>query len=94
MNFHKKGLNQLIGKICLGLVDKLILTHKDRLLRFGSPLLFKLCNFYGTSVVILENSQEKSFEAELVADVIEIMTVYTAKLHGKRSHSNLRKKVA
>ena len=66
----------------------MVLTHKDRLLRFGSPLLFKLCEFYNCEVVILEKQLNKSFEHELVADVIEIMTVFTAKMYGKRSHRN------
>ena len=74
--------------ICHDRVQRLILTHKDRLLRFGSPLLFKLCEFFGTEVIVLEEKSAKSFEQELVADVIEVMTVFTAKMHGKRSHKN------
>jgi len=88
LNYKKKGLQKLIKMICKSDVSRLVLTHKDRLLRFGSPLLFKLCQFFNTEVVILETEKEKSFEQELVADVIEIMTVFTAKMYGKRSHKN------
>ncbi len=88
INYNKKGLNKLIDLICKHKVSRLVLTHKDRLLRFGSPLLFKLCDFFGTEILVLEEKQAKSFEQELVADVIEIMTVFTAKMHGKRSHRN------
>lgn len=88
INYKKKGLNRLIKLICQGKVSRLVLTHKDRLLRFGSPLLFKLCEFNNCEVVILEKQLNKSFEQELVADVIEIMTVFTAKMYGKRSHRN------
>lgn len=88
INYNKKGLKKLIHKICSYQVSELILTHKDRLLRFGSPLLFRLCEFYGTKVVILDDENTKSFEQELVADVIEIMTVFTAKMYGKRAHKN------
>ena len=42
VNYKKRGLNKLLELICAGKVAKLVLTHKDRLLRFGSPLLFKL----------------------------------------------------
>lgn len=87
-HYKKKGLNKLINLICHGKVQRLVLTHKDRLLRFGSALLFKLCDFFGTEVIALEEKNNKSFEQELVADVIEIMTVFTAKMHGKRSHRN------
>jgi putative resolvase len=88
INYNKKGLTKLIKLICKQKVSRLILTHKDRLLRFGSPLLFKLCEFFGTEILVLEDKQTKTFEEELVADVIEIMTVFTAKMHGKRSHRN------
>jgi predicted site-specific integrase-resolvase len=88
INYKKKGLNKLIKLICEGKVSRLVLTHKDRLLRFGSPLLFKLCDFFGCEVKVLENQLNSSFEQELVADVIEIMTVFTAKMYGKRSHRN------
>jgi len=36
LNYYKKGLRQLIGRICAGEVERLVLAHKDRLLRFGS----------------------------------------------------------
>lgn len=88
LNYKKRGLVKLISLICNRQVSRLVLTHKDRLLRFGSPLLFKLCNFFNTEVVIIEDKQDKTFEQELVADVIEIMTVFTAKMYGRRSHSN------
>lgn len=93
INYQKKGLNKLISLICCGDVSHLILTHKDRLLRFGSSLLFKICEYYGTQVIILDDPHNPSFEQQLVTDVLEIITVYSAKLYGKRSHSK-RKKVA
>lgn len=88
LNYKKKGLNKLIDLICTQRVSRLVLTHKDRLLRFGSPLLFKLCQFFGTEVIILDAEKNLSFEQELVTDVIELMTVFTARMYGKRSHRN------
>ena len=88
INFKKKVLNKLIDLICRKKISKLILTHKDRLLRFGSALLFKLCAFFGTKVIVLNEIKTVSFEQELANDVIEIMTVFTARMYGKRSHKN------
>ena len=88
LNFRKKGLNQLIEKICRGEIKTLVLIHRDRLLRFGSEIIFKLCDIFGTQVKILGKMAKKTFEEELVSDVLEIMTVFTAKIYGKRSHSN------
>ena len=88
INYKKKGLTKLIDLICSNKVSRIVLTNKDRLLRFGSPLLFKLCKFFDVEVIILEEQDHKTFEQQLVADVIEIMTVFTAKMHGRRSHQN------
>jgi putative resolvase len=90
INYNRRGLQQLIGEICLGRVERLVLTHRDRLMRFGSPLLFKLCQFYGTEVVILNDKKGGTFEEELANDVIEIMTVYCAKIYGRRAQQNRR----
>jgi len=94
INYNKKGLTKLINLLCNNKISRLVLTHKDRLLRFGSPLLFKLCDFFKVEIVILEECSKKTFEQELVADVIEIMTVFTAKMYGKRSHKNKKANMA
>jgi excisionase family DNA binding protein len=89
LNYQKRGLRQLIQRICAGQVGRLVLTHKDRLLRFGSELIFALCEEFGVEVVIINrNDQPPSFEEELVQDVLEISTVFSARLYGSRSHKN------
>ena len=88
LDYNKRGLRQLISKICSGEVGRLVLTHKDRLLRFGSELVFSLCEHFGTEVVIVNASEETSFEEDLASDVIEIVTVFSARLYGSRSHKN------
>lgn len=88
LDCHKKGLRQLIKRICSGEIGRLVVTHKDRLLRFGSELVFSLCEHFGTEVVIVNASEESSFEDELVQDVLEIITVFSARLYGSRSHKN------
>jgi predicted site-specific integrase-resolvase len=68
----------------------LVLNHKDRLLRFGSEIIFSLCKHFGVEIIILEESMQSSFEQELAADVIELMTVFSSKLYGRRAHQNKR----
>jgi putative resolvase len=88
LNYQKKGLKQLIQRTCSGQVGRLVITHKDRLLRFGSDLVFSICEQFGTEVVIINSSEELSFEEELAQDVLEIITVFSARLYGARSHKN------
>lgn len=86
MNYYKEGLTTLIHKILENNVRRLILTHKDRLLRFGAELIFSICEAKGVEVVILNKGEEKaSFEEDLAKDVLEIITVFSARLYGSRS---------
>ena len=88
MNYKKKGLKKLIGLIISGEVHHIVLTHKDRLLRFGYPLIEMIAWHFGTKMTILGCHDEDNFETTLAKDVIQLMTVFCAKLHGKRSHKN------
>jgi len=88
LNYSKKGLKRLISLITNNQVERLVLTHKDRLLRFGSELIFSLCEIFGTEVVIINRTEDASFEEDLANDVLEIITVFSARLYGSRSHKN------
>jgi len=88
LNYSKKGLKRLITLITNNQVERLILTHKDRLLRFGSELVFSLCEIFGTEVVIINRTEDSTFEEDLASDVLEIITVFSARLYGSRSHKN------
>ena len=88
MNYNKKGLLRLLELIVDGQMSRLVLTHKDRLLRFGAEIIFRICELKGIEIVIINKGEQPSFEEELTDDVMEIMTVFSAKLHGRRSHKS------
>ena len=89
MNYYKKGLTTLISRILDDGVKRLVLTHKDRLLRFGAELIFSVCEAKGVEVVIINRGEEEaSFEEDLAKDVLEIITVFSARLYGSRSGKN------
>ncbi len=58
MNDYKKGLTKLLNLILEGKVKRLVLTHKDRLLRFGAELIFAICEAKEVEVVIINKGQE------------------------------------
>lgn len=64
------------------------MTHKDRLLRFGAEIIFTLCEAKNIEVILINQGEEVSFEEELAQDVLEIITVFSARLYGSRSHKN------
>ena len=88
MNYRKKGLQTLLEKLLNGKIERLVLTHKDRLLRFGAELIFSVCEMKGVEVVIINKGEEASFEEDLAQDVLEIITVFSVRLYGSRSKKN------
>lgn len=84
INYNKKGLNQLIDMIIDGEVEKVVILYKDRLLRFGFEIIENLCNKHGTTIEIIDNSEETE-EQELVEDLTQIITVFSCGLKGKRA---------
>lgn len=85
INYNKNGLNKLIDMITNSEVEKIVILYKDRLLRFGFEIIENLCNKYGTTIEIIDNT-EKTEEQELVEDLIQIVTVFSCKLQGKRAN--------
>ena len=88
MNYYKKGLTKLLDAVLDDRVGRLVLTHKDRLLRFGAELVFSICEAKGVEVVIINQGDDTTFEEDLAADVLEIITVFSARLYGSRSRKN------
>lgn len=88
MNYHKKGLKRLLHDIIEGQIGRLVITHKDRLLRFGAELVFSMCEAKQVEVVILNQGEDTTFEEDLAKDVLEIITVFSARLYGSRSRKN------
>src|SRR3990167_9621086 len=88
MNYYKKGLKQLLNLLLEGKIGRLVLTHKDRLLRFGAELIFAICEAREVEIIIINQGSEPKFEEELAKDVLEIITVFSARLYGSRSRKN------
>ncbi len=93
MNYHKKGLRKLLNAILEGKCGRLVITHKDRLLRFGAELVFAVCEAKNVEVVIINSNHgcegaDTTFEEDLAHDVLEIITVFSARLYGSRSHKS------
>ena len=90
MNYRKKGLQELLELILRRRTTRLVVTHKDRLLRFGAELIFSLCELQGIEIVIIHQGEQPSYEEELAQDVLEITTVLSARPYGARRHRSQR----
>jgi putative resolvase len=88
LNYKRKGFNQVIEQIEVGQVARLIIGYEDRFVRFGYDWFEQFCERHGTQITVV-NGKTFSPEEELVRDLIAIVTVFSARLHGLRSHKNL-----
>lgn len=88
LNYNKKGLKELINLISSNEIDRIVINYKDRLIRFGFELIEQLCQINNVEIEIINLTEDKSYEEELVEDILSIITVFSAKLYGSRSHKN------
>ncbi len=85
INCRRKGLLELLDRINQGEVEKVVILYKDRLSRFGFELIEYMSSLHGCEIEIIDNTQ-KTEQEELVEDLVQIITVFSCKLQGKRAH--------
>ena len=85
INCRRKGLLELLDRINQGEVEKVVILYKDRLSRFGFELIEYMASLHGCEIEIIDNTQ-KTEQEELVEDLVQIITVFSCKLQGKRAH--------
>ena len=85
INYKKKGLKQLLKLITQNKVEKVVVLYKDRLLRFGFELIEYIASLYNCEIEIIDTTK-KSEQQELVEDLVQIITVFSCKLQGKRAN--------
>lgn len=95
MNFSKPGLDELLTKLLNGEFRdaKLLVEHKDRLARWAVPLIEKVASHAGVEIEYVEQ-QELGDEEMLVADLLAITTIFSAKLYSSRSSERRKKKLS
>ena len=76
---------ELMKRISQNKVDKVVVFYKDRLLRFGFELVEYIASLYDCDIEIIDHT-EKTEQQEFVEDLVQIITVFSCKLQGKRAN--------
>jgi predicted site-specific integrase-resolvase len=94
LNFRRQGFRSILDKCMRGVVSEVAMLHRDRLCRFAFELVEDILSQHGVKIVVYDQSKsnERSSEQELAEDLLSIVTVFTARYHGKRSHQNILSK--
>lgn len=69
-------------------VNRIFVTYKERLSRFGYELIETICKKHDVDIIILNETQEKPLEQELAEDMMMLLASFSGKLYGSRSHKN------
>jgi predicted site-specific integrase-resolvase len=88
LDYQRTRFNHLMEQIELAQVRRLIIAHKDRLVRFGFEWFAGFCTRHGTELLIV-NGESLSPDHELVQDLLSIIHVFSARLYGLRSYEKV-----
>ena len=83
INYTKPGLKKLIDKINRKEIDLIVVLYKDRLIRFGFELVEYFASLNDVKIEVLDKI-DKNQDQELVEDLVQIVTVFSCKIQGKR----------
>ena len=86
MNEKRPGLISLMNEIVQNKISKVVISHKDRLTRFGFGYLETIFKMYNTEIEIINLEDDKSFQEELTEDLIAIIHHFGMKFYGKRKN--------
>jgi len=92
LNFKRKGLRALLDHVHRGLVEQVVIMHKDRLSRFAEDLLEYWFKQAGVQLVVHSQDHVPGHTAELAEDLLAITTVFVASHNGRRSAENRRRR--
>lgn len=84
LNYKKKGLLELISLIENNAVSKVVVLYKDRLVRYGFELIELIASMHNCTIEVIDKT-DTSEQQELVEDLIQIITVFSCKLQGRRA---------
>jgi len=93
LNYKRKQFNRLMEMVELGQVRRIVIAHRDRLVRFGYEYFEAFCQRHHTELMVI-SEECLAPEQELVRDLLAIVTVFSARLHGLRSYKKVLKDAA
>ena len=85
LNYNRKQWNKLIDECMTNEIGTIIITHKDRFIRFGFDWFEKFLNKFGVKFIIV-NNESLSPQEELVQDIISILHVFSCRIYGLRKY--------
>jgi putative resolvase len=90
LNENRKGYQRLIELVLAGKLERIVVEHRDRIARFGTTTFALLCERMNVELVVTESKVDVSDEEEMAFDLMSLVTVYSARIHGRRGGEESR----
>ena len=87
LNYNRKKWNKLLDEVMSNKIKTIVISNKDRFIRFGYDWFEKFCEKFNTKIIIV-NNETLSPNEELVQDIISILHVFSCRLYGLRKYKN------
>ena len=87
LNYNRKKWNKLLDEVMENKIKTIVISNKDRFVRFGYDWFEKFCEKFNTKIIIV-NNETLSPNEELVQDIINILHVFSCRLYGLRKYKN------
>ena len=81
LNYNRKKWNELLDEVMEQKIKTIIVTHKDRFIRFGYDWFEKFCTKFNTTIIVI-NNEDLSPQEELVQDIVSILHEFSYRLYG------------
>ena len=94
MNDNRAKLHSLFKLVTQQKISRVVVEYKDRLTRFNFRFLDEFFKSHGVTIECVSSQMNKTFEEELSQDIISLLASMSAKLYGRRSAENRKKKQA
>lgn len=92
MSSNRVRLRKLFKLAVQGKIDRVVVENKDRLARFYFDIFVLFFESHGVTVEWVNDTPSKTYEEELVSDIVALMSSFSARIYGRRSAENRRKK--
>jgi len=93
LNYKRRNFLKMVNEITSGEIERLVIAHKDRVVRFGFELIEELCKTNFVDLVII-NNEKQSPQEEVVVDLMTIIHAFSSRLYGLRTYKNKIKTLA
>lgn len=86
LSFKRKNFDRLMQMVEQGQIQRIIVAHKDRLVRFGFEWFHQFAARHGTEIIVM-NNDSLSPEQEMVKDLLSIIHCFSSRLYGLRKYA-------